>query len=577
MKPFAHAIFAALFLTPASPFFAGSARAAAEDVVFKALEDELKRSLTLHLEDLDKPYFIQYGVDDGVTYRLSAEYGALTRSDRNQTRVLHSQVRLGSYDLDNSNFAGARGGGRLGSVTELPSDDNYLALRQAIWHATDHQFKDAVETLSQKRAYLKERNAEERAPDFTRAAPATEVADLATLRFESTVWEDYVRRISARFRDFPRIDGAEVLLLAGAENHYLVNSEGARLRHGEVEALLRITVEAQADDGEHLSDQLSYFATAPEKLPPVAEILTAVQGLADRLAAASRAPILQEYSGPVLFDGQAATQLFRQLLVRGVTGQPDPVGAARRNAVGADEAENRIGKRLLPQTFTIYDDPRAPKFEDTFLAGHYRHDDEGVEAQRVNLVVQGKLEGMVMSRAPTKQFAASNGHGRRGGGDLPRSSIGCLYVESSKGMTPEALKQELLRATEAEGLKFGLRIEGIQSRSSGPGGGPGSFGRGAVRGSPRLVGDPLYVSKVFPDGHEELVRGCEFSALDVQSLRRIIAAGSARTVQNNVIGNTPSSSVIAPAILIAEVELARNKGEVEKRPLLAAPHARRAP
>jgi hypothetical protein len=182
-----------------------------------------------------------------------------------------------------------------------------------------------------------------------------------------------------------------------------------------------------------------------------------------------------------------------------------------------------------------------------------------------------------MSRAPTKQFAASNGHGRRGGGDLPRSSIGCLYVESSKGMTPEALKQELLRATEAEGLKFGLRIEGIQSRSSGPGGGPGSFGRGAVRGSPRLVGDPLYVSKVFPDGHEELVRGCEFSALDVQSLRRIIAAGSARTVQNNVIGNTPSSSVIAPAILIAEVELARNKGEVEKRPLLAAPHARRAP
>jgi len=82
---------------------------------------------------------------------------------------------------------------------------------------------------------------------------------------------------------------------------------------------------------------------------------------------------------------------------------------------------------------------------------------------------------------------------------------------------------------------------------------------------------------VFQDGHEELVRGCEFSALDVQSLRRIIAAGSARTVQNNVIGNTPSSSVIAPAILIAEVELARNKGEVEKRPLPAAPHARRAP
>ena len=49
------------------------------------------------------------------------------------------------------------------------------------------------------------------------------------------------------------------------------------------------------------------------------------------------------------------------------------------------------------------------------LAGHFTHDDEGVAAQRVDLVVNGKLKGMLTSRVPTKAFAGSNGHGRRSG------------------------------------------------------------------------------------------------------------------------------------------------------------------
>src|SRR5690349_5922706 len=74
-----------------------------DDIVFRALGSELKRSMTLHLEDLDKPYFIQYAIEDNVTYRVSATYGAIVRSTQDHSRVLHSQVRVGSYELDNSN------------------------------------------------------------------------------------------------------------------------------------------------------------------------------------------------------------------------------------------------------------------------------------------------------------------------------------------------------------------------------------------------------------------------------------------------------------------------------------------
>jgi hypothetical protein len=565
---------------------ASAAQLPDDDVVFKALGDELKRSMSLHLEDLDRPYFIQYAVDDTFTHRLAATYGALVRSAHDHSRVLHSQIRVGGYELDNSNFAGGRGGGGggrrgLAVSVELPIDDGYMALRQAIWRATDFQYRDAVETLTQKRAYMKDRNVADRPRDFLKAEPVTVIKDRASLSFDRAVWEDYVRRISASFREHRHIQNADVSLAAGAENRYLVNSEGSRLRDGDTEAVLRITAEAQADDGERLTDFLTYYAPTPEQLPTITDVLADVRKLADRLATMIRAPILEDYTGPVLIDGLAAPQFFRQLLARGIAGQADPVGSPRRGSQGADDLENRVGKRIFPLTFQIYDDPRSAKFQSAFLAGHYEFDDEGVAAQRVNIVVDGKLEGMVMSRAPTKQFALSNGHGRRAGSGTPQSSVGCLYIESTKGESPADLKKELLDAADTEGLKFGLRITSLQNRAAGAptgfGGRGAGFGRGSGPGFARAaIGDPISVYKVYvADGREEPVRGCEFNSVDVRSLRRIIATGNVQMVHNSTGGGAPPSSVIAPAVLFEELELTRIKRETEKKPIIEAPHARK--
>ncbi|MBI2946154.1 MAG: hypothetical protein HYY23_00790 [Verrucomicrobia bacterium] len=553
------------------------------DVVFRALGDELKRAMSLHLADLDKPYFVQYSVDDTVTYRTTATYGAVVNSDQNRSRVFQSQVRVGSYDLDNSNFAGRGGvGGRRGlsGSAELPVDDDYASLRHAIWLATDTQYKDAVETLTQKRAYMKDRNLQERAVDFAKAKSVSAIQPRINLTFDRKPWEDYARRISASFESYRHIQNSDLSLAAGAENRYLVNSEDSRLRYSDTGAILRITAGAQTPDGQRISDSLVYYAPSLEGLPELEQVLADVGKLADRFAAMLKAPILEDYTGPVLFDGVASAQLFRQLLAAGVTGQPDPVGSQRRASQGGDDLETRLGKRILPTTFHIYDDPRDRQFQDTFLAGHYLFDDEGVPAERVEIVVDGKLDGMVMSRTPTKQFAKSNGHGRRVGGEAPRSAVGCLYIEAAKGLSPEELKKELIDAAEAEGLKFGLKITGLSGRvggTSGFGGPGGRFGRGGGGrgGAGRLVGDPISIYRVHvADGREEPVRGCEFSSLDLRSLRRIIAAGNVQTVHNSAGGGAPASSVIAPAILFEELELSRIRQEAEKKPILEAPHAR---
>lgn len=560
-----------------------SAEPPEKDVVLDALGDEIQRSMKLRLGDLESPYFIQYAVDDTTNHRLSATCGALVNSTRSRSRTLHAQVRVGSYELDNSNFAGRGGFGfarGLGGSAELPTDLDYAALRHAVWIATDTLYKNSVATLAQKRAYLRDRNSPDPSSDFIKIeTPTTSIQASAAPLSYNTAWEDYVRTISKTFVAHSQIQDSEVMLSVGTETRYLVNSEGSRLRYPDNGALLRITADTQADDGERLSDSLSYFVRMPEQLPELSKVLDDVQKFSERLVGAVQAPILDDYTGPVLVDGLASSQLIRQLLAQSLTVQVDPVGLQRRGDA-LDDLESRLGKRILPADFRIYDDPRQVQYESTFLAGHYLFDDEGIPPERVDIIVDGKLESMATSRTTEKPFVKSNGHGRRGSGSTASAAIGCLYVEASKGESPLELKKELIDAADAEGLKFGLRITSLQNRSGLVlGGFAGGFGRrGGGPGGGVSVGDPIAIYKVYvEDGREEAVRGCRIDSLDMRSLRRIIAAGKTQTVYNTIGGGSPASSVIAPALLFEELELSRIKQESERKPLLPAPHARPRP
>ncbi len=551
--------------------FATGAAENAGDPLFRALEDELQRSMTLRLEDLASPYFVQYAVDDTEVERITASYGALTLVMPTHNRTLYTHLHVGDMKLDNGNFVGGRSAfGRRGS-SDLPLDNDYLALRQVIWKSTDGDYKSAVETLTQKRAYLKERSLPDRPPDFTAAPGATSIVERIELRFDRAKWEDYARRISAEFARHPHIDDSEVRVVAGVENRYLVNSEGTRVRFGAAEASVRISAEAQAMDGERLSDEIEFDARTADGLPPIETVVAEVAKLAERLSASTRAPILDDYTGPVLIDGAAAPQLFRQLLVRGLAGRPEPVGTQRRSAASSDNLETRLGKRVLPTSFRVYADPQIADFQGKALGGFYRIDDEGVPAQRADLVVAGKLQSMLMSRTPTKKFRHTNGHGRRGGSEAPRASASNVFIESAEAKTAAELKKALIKAADDEGLEYGIRIEGLSGRDTFDA--SARFRRPGA--APRLVGDPVRIYKVYvADGREELVRGCEFRGLDERALRHILAAGDQPIVDNRIITSAPSSAVIAPAVLLEEVELTRIERESERKPFLPSPQAR---
>ena len=204
----------------------------------------------------------------------------------------------------------------------------------------------------------------------------------------------------------------------------MVNTEGTRLRIADGGALLIVTAEIQADDGMRISSALNYYGETPDELPSAAKVMTEIDELAWKLTAASRGPVLESYTGPVLFDAPAAGQVFRRLLAEGVAGNPDPIGTGRRMMPGPENLQKKLGQRILPKSFNVHDDPAVSRVGEAALMGHYRFDAEGGLAQRVQIVRADVLENLLLSRVPTRKMTGTNGHARRpAGGGTWRAAI----------------------------------------------------------------------------------------------------------------------------------------------------------
>lgn len=517
------------------------------DVLMDAMADELTRSMDkLVLKGLPQPYGVQYSAEDRRTLTMFAAYGGLLQSQEDRRRTLASRVRVGSYELDNSNFGGGAGG-----YTSLPLDDDYVALRHAIWQVTDVDYKRAVEILARKQAFLREKNVEDRPDDFSRADPVQAVEPPTVLRIDRRKWEANVKRLSAQFKEYPQIQDANVAFFGGAVNQWIVNSEGTRLRKADSGVYVEVRADIQAPEGMRLMDSRQYLGLQIDHLPPIEKMLADVRTMCEKLISLSKAPVLDYYAGPVLFEPVAAGMVFESLLSDGLCARPVPLGSG---GWGDDSFEKKLGLRILPRSFHVYDDPGAEWFEGTLLAGAYTYDDEAVPPRSVELVEGGKLLTLLASRAPTRKIKRTTGHGRGGYGDA-EAHIGCLYVAGDEGKTAAELREELIEVAREEGLEFGLRVESMEAGGSG------------------FLGAPIYAYKVFvDDGREELVRGLEFAHVEPRVLKNILAAGKDRKVYNSTSG-TPSS-IIAPAILIEELELNKPEREFDKLPILKPPAQR---
>jgi TldD protein len=202
---------------------------------------------------------------------------------------------------------------------------------------------------------------------------------------------------------------------------------------------------------------------------------------------------------------------------------------------------------VLPDFLDVVDNPTMKSFDGVNLVGAYDIDDEGVPAQSINLITDGKLENYLIGRAPVRDFPQSNGHGRAAVSAPPRPAVGVLKVTAKQGLTNEELNKKLLALAKDHELKSVYYVETL--------GGPTV---------PRL----LY--RINADGTRELVRGAHLADLDQRSIRSNIEAAGKDLWVANYFGEVPET-VIAPALLLDDVTIRRANEKNEKLPFYPPP------
>jgi predicted Zn-dependent protease len=397
------------------------------------------------------------------------------------------------------------------------------------------------------------------------------------------------------FRDQAAIRDSRVAVTSYLERRWYLTTEGTSVTDTRRATGLVIVASGQADDGQALHQHFLRYGHTAADLPSEAELKGETKKLIENITALQKAPVMEHYSGPVLFEGEGAVGLLRSTLAPHLGGTPVPEGLNPQEAKTFGGAlTDKVGLRVLAPNLSIADDPTAKSGAGKVLIGGYKIDDEGVAAQRVEVIKDGVLKTLLTSRTPSAKHQTSNGHARRpANGGAFHSSATNLFV-SGKGAVPrKVLAQRLTAAAHAEGLKYGVVIRRFDDAAitAAP-----EFSRrelvAMIKSTDQQLPPPAILAyKVFPNGKEQLVRGVQLAEVPIRAWKDVIGISKELTAYNFLSANesqlqlrltggtddgfVPSggieSGIVTPDLLLKEIDLGGSSAGERPAPVLAKP------
>ena len=534
---------------------------AREPALVSILAQELERNFRILREKGDPPpYFIAYQITERHGVTLSASFGALKSADEQHARWLDVTVRVGSPKLDNyRRIQGERV--QFTAAVPIPLEDHPAAIKQRLWRETDRTYRLAVERFIKIRTQREVKVAsEDDSDDFSHEEPAVYLeAPPPPPSLDNAAWAARLRRWSAELGRRPGVLTSHVSLGVQRETRYIVNTEGSRLVHGRGFARLWLGVRGKATDGMDLSLDESFDVEDVSRLPSEQEVLRTIDRLAGDLAALLKAPLAEPFAGPAILSGRAAAVFFHEILGHRIEGHRQK-----------DESEGQtfarsIGRQILPPFLSVLFDPTQRRFQGKDLNGFYLYDDEAVKARPVTVVENGILKTFLLSRSPLRDFPRSNGHGRRAPGFEIVSRQSNMFVQSSRSVSETRLREMLLEEIRRQGKPYGLYFREVT----------GGLTQTARAGIQAFKVIPVLVYRVWPDGRpDELLRGADIVGTPLAAFGRILATSDRYEVFNGYCGAESGSipvAAVAPALLIAEIEVQKAEKSLDRPPFLPPP------
>ncbi|MBI5630319.1 MAG: hypothetical protein HY921_05495 [Elusimicrobia bacterium] len=529
---------------------AGYSQAAASEMLEAALDTELSRAMAMQAEGYPKPYFASVTVTDQEMWWQRCAMGAPELEATVRQRLVTPDLRVGSPGLDNHPL----GLPNIFIGGEFSMEDDSLALRHGLWRLFDGMYTGAVGDFLRKQALRVQRGpAEYDAGDLSQEPARQRLMDRPASSWSVPALSELCRRGSRIFRENSGLLSAQVKVRLDRQWSRLRSSEGGRVDSGRDVAEIELEAVALAEDGLRISASRQFAAVSPSALPSSAEIEGAARDILSDLSALKTAPSTSPFSAPALLDPSVAAGVVLAWGLR-------LSGEELRNPGGAQTFRGKLGSRILASEFSLEDDPTVPSFGGLALAGHYDYDDQGVPAQKVQLISRGTLKGFLTSRYSVKGFPRSNGHGRASPGYWVGGSPGTLIFSSAKPLSQEELLAELRRQCRLQGKPYGIWVRKLQAVVQNQ----ESRGQVSIRLIPRLV----YLVEA-ETGKMTMVRHLDLVGTPLALMNNALAAGGDARAEN-VSLNVPLS-VISPSLLLADAEAQRSSARPETAPVLSPP------
>lgn len=462
------------FLLLNFPIQAQNSALQTDEIIFKALTDELTRSSTdLVLNNYKPPFFISYQLYDIKSLLIKATMGSIRQIQEVPVRYSNVRCMVGDYALNDENFIGTRGMSS-GGYLPVPLENDYAGIRRAFWISTDRIYKSALQTYEQKLTALKQQNKAESdtIDDFTKAAPLTYISKEPEFKIDKAKLENLAREVSGIFTTYGDISASTAVVSVVKAWTYQITSEGARIKSPVNIVALMVNAYTQAEDGEPLVDHLLYFAPTPEQLPLIEKVKQEVKQMAENLVTLRKAPAIKDsYNGPVIFEGEAIAELFMQKLFApnaGLFAMRMPV-----KAEGSGYAQNtssrfdsRVGQKICSTNLNIKATSKTKTFNGTPLIGAFEIDAEGtIPPDELVLVQNGMLKTLLNGRTPTPQVKESNGHQRlirAGGGFAKFKAPGVINISFENGKSAASFRKEILEEYAKNGLEYVYVVKKLQ-------------------------------------------------------------------------------------------------------------------
>jgi len=548
-----------------------------KDVIFKALQDELTRTITeLNHPEAGKPFFVGFYFTEGDYLNSTATLGAVTSSSSRKIAAASFRLMFGSYEMNDENFQETPNNEMVFPINIVaPIDYDYWGIRRSLWNQADHSFKSASKNYVTKKAYfIKNPSLKPGFPDYIKQEPVVMELPEKTNLPSSLQGDSLARALSDGFKKYTSITSSRVSFSMINCNMYLINTEGTRLCIPFCFAAVDVSATITNGGGEKLSESLSFISMEPDDLFIDKSIGPKINLLAEYLLDIAKSPKLEEeYNGPVLYTGNTSVPNIMEALFSG----KDALEASREDVENTpayrktqtqnnNNTESKIGKRFMPEAFSVTMKPKLDAYNGIKLFGKTDVDYEGtIPPDEIKLLENGILRDLIRTRVPSSKTAiSSNGHSRP---NITQSGIysylapGVVFFTSSESKPNEDLKKDLLTSARNKGLDYALIVRPVV---------------GSANNSPSA-----YYKVSTADGSETLLRPVSITLSGGKMINHIAGCSDKEIVHNSLgsqnsyenympgyssgsVFGSPTSVILPDAVLFSEMDAEALDTSVDK-------------